>query len=203
MNLACISHVVAHVPFNSGVFKVKPFLFTVILVVLFCRCHCIFFLVTFYAPTLHNHKLFLVYGKQAPGPSHSNGETFHQEAGRGWTASKITEVDMKKAKKDGFLAQSAEIVFPGDEIIPRPIDGFRVMFISFLLRGLSLPAHEFLCGLQFVYGVQLHQLTPNSILHIACFIMLCEAFLGMILIGDYGSTSSISIAMCPRRKSMT
>jgi hypothetical protein len=30
-----------------------------------------------------------------------------------------------------------------------------------------------------VYGVQLHQLTPNSLLHIACFITLCEAFLGI------------------------
>jgi hypothetical protein len=30
-----------------------------------------------------------------------------------------------------------------------------------------------------VYGVQLHQLTPNSILHIACFITLCESFLGI------------------------
>jgi hypothetical protein len=53
------------------------------------------------------------------------------------------------------------------------------MFFAFLLRGLSLPAHEFLCGLLFVYGVQLHQLTPNSILHIACFITLCESFLGI------------------------
>jgi hypothetical protein len=53
------------------------------------------------------------------------------------------------------------------------------MFLSFLLHGLSLSAHEFLCGLLFVYGVQLHQLTPNSILHIACFITLCEAFLGV------------------------
>jgi hypothetical protein len=51
------------------------------------------------------------------------------------------------------------------------------MFLAFLLRGLSLPAHEFLCGLLFVYGVQLHQLTPNSILHIACFINLCESFI--------------------------
>jgi hypothetical protein len=33
--------------------------------------------------------------------------------------------------------------------------------------------------LLFVYGVQLHQLTPNSILHISCFITLCEAFLGI------------------------
>jgi hypothetical protein len=53
------------------------------------------------------------------------------------------------------------------------------MFLAFLLCGLSLPAHEFLRGLLFVYGVQLHQLTPNSILHIACFITLCESFLGI------------------------
>jgi hypothetical protein len=34
-------------------------------------------------------------------------------------------------------------------------------------------------GFSFVYGVQLHQLTPNSILHIAYFITLCESFLGV------------------------
>jgi hypothetical protein len=33
--------------------------------------------------------------------------------------------------------------------------------------------------LLFVYDVQLYQLTPNSLLHIACFITLCEAFLGI------------------------
>jgi hypothetical protein len=53
------------------------------------------------------------------------------------------------------------------------------MFLAFLLCGLSCPAHEFLRGLLFVYGVQLHQLTPNSILHIACFVTLCESFLGV------------------------
>jgi hypothetical protein len=53
------------------------------------------------------------------------------------------------------------------------------MFLAFLLRGFSLPAHEFLYGLPFVYGMQLHQLTPNSLLHIVCFITLCEAFLGV------------------------
>jgi hypothetical protein len=53
------------------------------------------------------------------------------------------------------------------------------MFLAFLLCGLSLPTHEFLRGLLFVYGVQLHQLTPNSILHTACFVTLCESFLGI------------------------
>jgi hypothetical protein len=72
-----------------------------------------------------------------------------------------------------------EIVFPRDEAIPSPPAGFQVMFLAFLFRGLSLPAHEFLRGLLFVYGVQLHQLMPNSLLHIACFITLFEAFLGI------------------------
>jgi hypothetical protein len=63
--------------------------------------------------------------------------------------------------------------------MPAPLVGYRVMFLTFLFRGLSLPVHEFLRGLLFVYGVQLHQLMPNSLLHIACFITLCEAFLGI------------------------
>jgi hypothetical protein len=53
------------------------------------------------------------------------------------------------------------------------------MFLAFLLCGLSLPTHEFLRGLLYVYGVQLHQLTPNFILHIAYFVTLCESFLGI------------------------
>jgi hypothetical protein len=71
------------------------------------------------------------------------------------------------------------VIFPDDEVVPTLPMGYRVMLIAFLLRGLSLPAHEFLRGLLFVYGVQLHQLTPNSLLHIARFITLCEAFLGI------------------------
>jgi hypothetical protein len=62
---------------------------------------------------------------------------------------------------------------------PRPSEGFRVMFLAFLLCGLSLSAHEFISRLLFIYGVQLHQLTPSSILYVACFITLCEAFLSV------------------------
>jgi hypothetical protein len=71
------------------------------------------------------------------------------------------------------------VIFLGNEVVPTSPAGYRVMFLAFLLCGLSLPAHEFLCGLLFVYGRQLHQLTPNYLLHIACFITLCEAFLGI------------------------
>jgi hypothetical protein len=97
----------------------------------------------------------------------------------GWTASTLTETDLAKAKEEGFLASSAKVIFPSTKVIPHPQPGFRVMFLAFLFRSLSLPTHEFLCGLLFVYGVQLHQLTPHSILHISCFITLYEAFLGI------------------------
>ena len=41
--------------------------------------------------------------------------------------------------------------------------------------------HPFVRGLLYSYRIQLHDLTPNGILHIACFITLCEAFLGIYL----------------------
>jgi hypothetical protein len=87
--------------------------------------------------------------------------------------------EVEKARTDGLISSSDSIKFPSTEQIPQPLSGYQVMFLAFLLCGLSLPAHEFLHVLLFVYSVQLHQLTPNSILHIACFVTLCESFLGI------------------------
>jgi hypothetical protein len=97
----------------------------------------------------------------------------------GWTMSSLMDVDLAKAKEEGFLVASTLVVFPSTELVPHPQPGFQVMFLAFLLHGLSLLAHDFLRGLLFVYGVQLHQLMSNSILHIAYFITPCEAFLGI------------------------
>jgi hypothetical protein len=92
--------------------------------------------------------------------------------------SDFKQKDLTKAQADGLISDDDQVIFPSTERIPKPPSGFRVM-LAFLLHGLSFPAHEFLCGLLFVYGVQLHQLTPNSILHIAYFITLCGSFLGI------------------------
>jgi hypothetical protein len=87
---------------------------------------------------------------------------------------------MSAAEKIGLLKNDPEeSLVAGPEIIPRPPPGFRVIFLAFLLRGLSLPPYPFLHGLLFAYGVQLHDLNPNTILHIACFITLYECFLGI------------------------
>ena len=47
------------------------------------------------------------------------------------------------------------------------------------VNSLAIPICDFLRGLLFFWGIQLHHLTPDSILHIAIFVHLCEAFLGI------------------------
>jgi hypothetical protein len=96
-----------------------------------------------------------------------------------WVPSDFKQKDLEKAQDDGLISDDDQVIFPSTERIPKPPSGFQVMFLAFLLHGLSFPAHVFLRGLLFVYGVQLHQLTPNSILHIACCITFCESFLGI------------------------
>ena len=51
-------------------------------------------------------------------------------------------------------------------------------FVPYLLRGVGFPIHPFLRGLLEYYGLQLHNFTPASILHIAGYVALCELFLG-------------------------
>jgi hypothetical protein len=90
------------------------------------------------------------------------------------------ERDLQNAAKTSILKdEPAKVRIGGTDIIPRPPAGFWVLFLAFILRGLSFPLHEFLSGLLFAYEIQLHDLNPNTILHIACFIMLRECFLGI------------------------
>ncbi|KAK1696386.1 hypothetical protein QYE76_013083 [Lolium multiflorum] len=92
-----------------------------------------------------------------------------------WERSKITNQDLNL----GITTKPKAVCFPSEESYPAPPMGYRVSFVDHLIRGLSTPIHPFLRGLLFVYGLQLHHLTPNSILHISIFITLCEAFLGV------------------------
>ncbi|KAK1683525.1 hypothetical protein QYE76_044373 [Lolium multiflorum] len=96
-----------------------------------------------------------------------------------WERSKISSQDMNLLKKLGFAKKENALRFPHEESYPSPPMEYRVSFVDHLIRGLSPPIHEFLRGLLFVYGLQLHQLTPNSILHVSIFITLCECFLGV------------------------
>lgn len=61
---------------------------------------------------------------------------------------------------------------------PRVSENERVCFIPHILWGHGFPIHPSHTGLLHLYSLQLHLLAPNSILHIMCFVTMCEAFLG-------------------------
>src|SRR3954465_2398092 len=78
----------------------------------------------------------------------------------------------------GVVAEGAVRV-PGEEEVHAPRPDERVCFQSFFPRGFALPVHPFVRGFLFAYQLQLHDLTPNGVLHIACFITLRVGFLGI------------------------
>jgi hypothetical protein len=73
-----------------------------------------------------------------------------------WVPSEFKQSDLTKAQENGFLARGDPVIFPSTERVPKPPSSYRVMFLAFLLRGLSFPAHKFIRGLLFVYDMQLH-----------------------------------------------
>lgn len=54
------------------------------------------------------------------------------------------------------------------------------MHTTFIHRGLRLPLSTFTRGILTHYGLQLHHLTPSGVLHLSCFVTLCECFLGVL-----------------------
>ena len=95
-----------------------------------------------------------------------------------WERSIFGAADLDAMVADGLVVEGTARI-PGNEEIPTPAVDERVCFQTFFPRGFSLPIHPFVRGLLYAHQLQLHDLTPNGVLHIACFITLCEGFLGI------------------------
>ena len=98
-----------------------------------------------------------------------------------WHESLISDARITALLKKGFMsaAEAAGCRIPVDRFRPALWPGEIVTFAAFHERGLALPSHTFFRGLLIYYGLELHHLTPGAILHVAAFITLCEAYLGI------------------------
>src|SRR3954470_19286254 len=95
-----------------------------------------------------------------------------------WMPSSATEEDVLKLRGAKFLTREISHRLPAQgQAIPSPQPGESVVFISHFLRVFRLPNGSFCKGLMFYYGLEFHDLAPESILHISSFIVVCEAFL--------------------------
>jgi hypothetical protein len=71
-----------------------------------------------------------------------------------WVQTKVGDKELSRAENMSLLKNTpAESLTAGPEIVPRPPPRYRVIFVAFLLWGLSLPPHPFLRGLLFAYGI--------------------------------------------------
>jgi hypothetical protein len=68
---------------------------------------------------------------------------------------------------------------PPSGAAPSPPPGYVVSFVSFHERGFGVPASCFMRAILHVYGVELHNLSPNSISQAAIFAAICEGYLGI------------------------
>ena len=68
---------------------------------------------------------------------------------------------------------------PRIEVEPRPEENEVISFAHFHSFGFRVPAHPLLWWLLYYYGICLHDLTLEGILHLSIFIMLCKGFLGV------------------------
>ena len=88
------------------------------------------------------------------------------------------EEDIAKLRVARYLTPEILHRLPAKgQVIPTPKSGERVVFVSHFLHGLGFALNPFVRGLMFYYGLDFHDLAPDSILLISTFIVTCEAFL--------------------------
>ena len=88
------------------------------------------------------------------------------------------EGDIAKLRSARYLTAEIHHRLPAEgQVIPTPRSSERVVFVSHFLRGLGFALNPFVRGLMFYYGLDFHDLAPDSILLISAFIVTCEAFL--------------------------
>ena len=95
-----------------------------------------------------------------------------------WIPSTVADEELRTAEEEGLIYTGSWRSAAGHPT-PAPIAGEHVHFLSHILRGISLPPSDFLLRVLEFYGVQLHNLPPNSILELSAFVALCEGYLGV------------------------
>ena len=79
----------------------------------------------------------------------------------------------QKAWEAGYLVKKISHRLPtAGQIVPSPKPLERVVFLPHFVRGLGFPLHPFVRGIMYYYGIDLHDLSPNSFLNISTFIVV-------------------------------
>ena len=104
----------------------------------------------------------------------------------------MSEATVQELETIGLLQNQAVIQWRAGEGEDYPFEGTleTVIFRDFVERGLAILVSKFFHALLQFWGIQLHDLTPQSILHLPIFTHFCEAFHGILPTSIFFNISS-------------
>ncbi|KAI5017036.1 hypothetical protein ZWY2020_037414 [Hordeum vulgare] len=83
--------------------------------------------------------------------------------------STVTAADMLELVEEGLIENKSRRLPAEGETEPAPREDERVLLLSHVYRGFSLPPHPFFRGITNHFGAQLHHFPPNAIAHLSAF----------------------------------
>ncbi|KAK1644626.1 hypothetical protein QYE76_062431 [Lolium multiflorum] len=93
-----------------------------------------------------------------------------------WWPCTTTDTELNNLEAEGFLKPKSWRTIPGS-LAPAPEAGEMVVTKALVERGFSFPPSDFFSEILKVYGLQPHNISPNSILAITNHATLCEGHL--------------------------
>jgi hypothetical protein len=101
-----------------------------------------------------------------------------------WPFSTVMVDDLEALVAGGLLRPLSgdpqpEWIAPPSGAAPSPPLGYVLSFVSFHEWGFGVPASRFMWAILHFYGVELHNLNPNSIAQAAIFAAVCKGFFGI------------------------
>ncbi|KAK1666868.1 hypothetical protein QYE76_055027 [Lolium multiflorum] len=94
-----------------------------------------------------------------------------------WWPCETTDAELRELQNEGMISEHWS--FMRDSDVPKPDANERVMTKAWVERGLSLPCSEIFLSILDTYGLQPHNICPNSYLLLSNFATLCEGHLGI------------------------
>ncbi|KAK1687025.1 hypothetical protein QYE76_047873 [Lolium multiflorum] len=98
------------------------------------------------------------------------------EAKGKWWPCTTTKMELTNLETEGFLQPGSWRSVP-NELAPAPEENEMVLTKALVERGFSFPPSDFFLEILKIYGLQPHNISPNSVLAISNHVTLCEGHL--------------------------
>ncbi|KAE8811443.1 hypothetical protein D1007_11828 [Hordeum vulgare] len=112
----------------------------------------------------------------------ASGSSWKKSSVQGaWLGSDVDEELIDALRHHRLLPSASQVLvrLPRSEASSAPVPGEVVVFAEHFYWGFGLPASSFFVEWLQFFGLQPHHLTPNAILQLAAFVVLCKGFVGI------------------------